>query len=164
MRYTLLFVFLLFSGFSYAQDEEKCQAKDILKLKEKAIMNKFFSKLDSVISVKYKDEEYNPQTYLEIKKKALNRFLNDLDVNDLCKNHEYTVNYEFGVVPEDFESPKDSLCKDRITLSFDSKKRDFRVDVVNKFYVEHGCTENMVSYVFKLTRSGIEELRRYMAG
>lgn len=134
---------------------------DFLKLEDKTVQADFFHQLDSIRKVQYPKNDQDTAIFVDITPKLLDKFILDLNKDQLYKNDEFEKEYNFNIAPPQYTDSK--KCKDRVSVAFDKKTCNFRLIVFNEFFAEW-CQESAVIYAFKINGGKILDLVRNEAG
>lgn len=136
-------------------------ALDFLKLTDKTIRTDFFRQLDSIRNVQYSKNDQDTAIFIDITPKLLDRFIRDLNKDELSKTGEFEKEYNFNIAPPQYRDSKE--CKDKISIAFDKNTCRFRLTIFNVFFAEW-CQESTVIYGFQISSDKILNFGRSEAG
>lgn len=141
----------------------KCSAADFLLLSQNELQTEFFSKLDSIRKVQYPDLDQEVNIMVDISPDYLDQFMEDIQIDSLSQNLEFSQDYHFNIAPSEYTDPE--KCADNISVAFDPTDCFFRLAVFNTFLVdEDWCVESAVIYAFQIGEGKILNLERNEAG
>jgi hypothetical protein len=98
---------------------------------------------------------------VDINPGLLNKFLRDVNKEQLVNTGTFEKEYDFHIAPPRFRDS--GKCRDKIAVSFDKKQCRFRLVIYNIFFAE-GCQESDVVYTFTISKDGIAGFWRNAAG
>lgn len=136
-------------------------ATDILKLRDKIIQADFFHQLDSIRKVQYPNNDQDTAIFVDFTPILLNRFLKDVNKEQLTNTGEFEKEYNFNISPPQYKDSKE--CKDKISLTFDKETCSFHITIFNEFFAEW-CQESSVTYLFQIVDSKISNFTRSETG
>ncbi len=136
-------------------------AIDILILLDQKNQADFFHQLDSLRRSQYPDNDQDTAIFFDITPKLLNRFLRDLNKDQLIKTGKFEKVYYFNIAPAGYKDSK--KCTDKISLRFSKETCSFHITIFNEFFAEW-CQESTVSYIFQVKGNKISFLDRYETG
>jgi hypothetical protein len=136
-------------------------AMDFLKLSDKTIRADFFHQLDSIRKDHYPKNDQDTAIFVDLTPKLLDKFIKDLNKDQLYKTGEFEKEYNFNIAPPQYTDSKE--CKDKVSLTFDKKTCSFRLIIFNEFFAEW-CQESTVVYAFKINGDKIWDFGRNEAG
>lgn len=140
---------------------QTCSPEDFLKLKDKHLQEDFFAHLDSIRKVQYPNNNQDTNIFVDLTPKLLSRFLKDIDKDILIMTGRFEREYHFNIAPPGYSDPE--ICKDKISLLFNTESCSFRMIIYNTFFAEW-CQESSVVYVFQINGNRITEFWRNEAG
>ena len=121
----------------------------------------FFRQLDSIRKVQYPKNNLDTSIFVDLTPKLLDRFIKDLNKDELSKTGEFEKEYNFNIAPRQYADSKE--CKDKISITFDKNTCSFRLVIFNEFFAEW-CQESTVIYGFEIDGDKILNLGRNDAG
>jgi hypothetical protein len=134
---------------------------EFLKLMDKHIKAGFFQQLDSIRKVQYSKNDQDTDIFVDLTPKLLDKFLKDLNKDQLAKTGNFEKEYNFNIAPKKYKDSKE--CKDKISITYDKKYCGFRLVIYNEFFAEW-CQESTVVYGFKINGDRIYDFSRNEAG
>ena len=164
IKINLIIIILCFSFLGFAQKQgQKCSAATFLKLKESLCRESFLTQLAAIRQKQYPSNDQEVSIMVDLTPEYLEKFLHDIDIYLFTTNNYFEKEYHFNIAPEGYTDPK--VCKDKITISFNSENCSFTLKIFNTFLVEpNWCTESMVIYSFKIEGDRIIDFWRNEAG
>lgn len=179
----LITIFIIFFSFSCAQNQEKvtvtgadstelagtqidsgsCDktALDFVKLTNKNTRSGFFNQLDSARKAQYPNNDHEPAIFVDLTPELLDKFLKDLNKDQLVKTGNFDKEYYFNIAPLQFSDSK--KCKDKISITFYKETCSFILVIHNEFFAE-GCQESSITYGFEINGDKISDFTRNEAG
>jgi hypothetical protein len=136
-------------------------ALEFVKLNNKNTRADFFHQLDSVRKAQYPNNDHEPAIFVDLTPKLLDKFLKDLNKDQLVKTGNFDKEYYFKIAPLQFSDSK--KCKDKISITFYKETCSFILVIHNEFFAE-GCQESSVTYGFQINGDKISDFARNEAG
>jgi hypothetical protein len=140
-----------------------CSSLDFIKLKDKQLQSFFFNELDSIKKIQYPNNDQEVNIMIDITSDYLNQFLSNINEEMLEKEFYFDKDFFFNKAPKGYIDSK--VCKDKISIEFDSFNCNFKLKIYNSFQVDSDwCTESVVVYGFKIQNDKIINFWRNEAG